>query len=141
MPTSNPISASWSLQTSIHARLTADATLTGLLGGPRVYDDVPRGASFPYVTFGLTSEKDWSTGTEDGGEHIVSLHVWSRAPGRRQAAGIMAAIRRVLHDQPMVLTGHRLVNLRQEFADVRRDPDGETFHGIVRLRAVTEPLV
>lgn len=131
-------SASWALQTSIHARLTADAALLGLIGGPRVFDDVPRGAAFPYVTFGLTSEKDWSTGTEDGTEHIVTLHVWSRGAGRHEAGNILAAIRGALHDQALALAGHRLVNLRQEFADVRRDPDGETFHGIVRLRAVTE---
>ena len=132
-------SANWALQTSIQARLAADTAVVGLLGGPRVYDDVPRGAAFPYVTFGLTSEKDWSTGTEDGAEHVMTLHVWSRAPGRHEAADIIAAIRGALHDRQLALAGHRLVNLRQEFADARRDPDGETFHGIVRLRAVTEP--
>ena len=37
------------------------------------------------------------------------------------------------------LTGHRLINLRHEFSEARRDPDGETTHGIARFRAVTEP--
>ena len=133
-------SASWALQVSIHARLTADAALTTLLGGPKIYDDVPRGTSFPYVTFGLTSEKDWSTGTDDGREHTVTLHVWSRAAGRHQVETIGSAVAALLHDQALVLQGHHLVNLRQKFADARRDPDGETFHGIVRLRAVTEPV-
>ena len=34
---------------------------------------------------------------------------------------------------------HHLVNLRHEFSEARLDPDGDTFHGIVRYRAVTEP--
>ena len=61
------------------------------------------------------------------------------ANGKRQANEIMGAIRTALHDQPLTLTGHRLVNLRHEFSEARRDPDGETTHGIARFRAVTEP--
>lgn len=133
--------ASWDLQRAIHARLIADVVVSGTLGGPHVFDDVPRGATFPYITIGLTSEKDWSTCTEDGAEHVVTLHVWSRSPGRHEVKTITAAIKEALHDQPLTMRSHRLVNLRQEFADARRDPDGETYHGIVRLRAVTEPLV
>lgn len=132
--------AGWALQTSIHARLTADPAVVAALGGQRVYDDVPRGAEFPYVTFGETTLRDWSTGGEEGGEHVVTLHVWSHAAGRREAQAIMGAMRTALHDASLSLSGHRLVNLRHEFSDARRDPDGETYHGIVRLRAVTEPL-
>jgi hypothetical protein len=43
-----------------------------------------------------------------------------------------------LHDAALSLTDHRLINLRHETTDVRRDPDGETYQGIVRFRAVTE---
>lgn len=52
----------------------------------------------------------------------------------------MAATQAALHDQPLALTGHRLINLRHEFSDVRRDADGDTFHGTVRFRAVTEAI-
>jgi len=51
---------------------------------------------------------------------------------------VIAAARDALHDQALALTGHRLINLRHEYSEVRRDNDGETFHGIVRFRAVTE---
>ncbi len=132
-------SASWALQQAIFAALTADTGLTSLLGGNRVYDDVPARAEFPYVTFALTNERDWGTGSEDGSEHLLTLHVWSRGSGRRQAHEIMGALRRVLHDAALTLTGYRLVNLRHEFSETRRDPDGETYHGITRYRAVTEP--
>ena len=132
-------SAGWSLQRSVFQALIADGKLTGLLGGERVYDHVPRGASFPYVTFGQSVERDWSTGGEDGSEHILTLHVWSQSAGRKQAEAIMAAMRRALHDRSLALSGYRLINLRHEFSDARRDPDGETVHGIMRLRAVTEP--
>jgi hypothetical protein len=132
--------ASSALQAAIYARLTADSAVVATLGGPRVYDDVPRSAAYPYLTFGQTAVRDWSTGGEEGDEHIVTLHVWSKAAGRRQAQDIIAAVRAALHDQDLPLAGHRLVNLRHEFSEARREPDGERFHGIVRLRAVTEPV-
>jgi hypothetical protein len=132
--------ASAALQSALHAALAQHAPLIALLGGARVYDVVPRSVEVPYVSFGQTLERDWGTGGEEGSEHTVTLHVWSRAPGRREALVIARAVRAALHDRPLGLEGHRLVNLRHEFSEVRRDSDGETFHGIVRLRAVTEPV-
>jgi hypothetical protein len=132
-------SASWALQQAIYASLTSDDALVALLGGERIYDDVPDRKTFPYVTFAPGSERDWSTGSEAGLEHGVVLHVWSRGAGRKEALAIIEALHTRLHDAALLLSGHRLVNLRHESSDVRREPDGETFHGIVRLRAVTEP--
>lgn len=132
-------SAGFEVQKAIHAKLTGDLTVVGLLGGARVYDEVPRGADYPYLTLGQSTLRDWSTGSEDGHEHLLTLHVWSRANGRREAHEIMSAVQEALHDAPIPVSGHRLVNLRHEFSDALRDSDGETYHGIVRYRAVTEP--
>jgi hypothetical protein len=129
----------WSLQQSIFAALTADAALTALLGAGRIYDDVPQGSALPYVTLGHATLRDASTATEDGAEHSLTVHVWSGARGKKETHAILAAIRAALHDQPLALTGHRLVNLRHELSEVRRDADGATIHGLARFRAVTEP--
>lgn len=132
-------SASWALQQAIFASLTSDSGLLALLGGAHVYDDVPPRAPFPYVTFAPGSARDWSTGSDIGTEHAIVLHVWSRAAGRKEALAILDALTERLHEAPLELVGHQLVNLRHESSDVRRDADGETCHGIVRFRAVTEP--
>ena len=115
-------SASFALQKAIFSKLTSDTGVVAALGGTRVYDEVPARADFPYLTFGQTTERDCSTGTDPGHEHIFTLHVWSRARGRMEADDVMAATEAALHDQALILTGHRLVNLRHEFADARRDP-------------------
>jgi hypothetical protein len=65
--------------------------------------------------------------------------VWSRSGGKKQVQDIIEEIKSALHDRPLSLVDHHLVNLRNEFSEVRPDPDGDTFHGIVRYRAVTEP--
>lgn len=132
-------SAGWELQKAVHAALTGDVALVGLLGGPRVFDDVPQQSAYPYVALGSSTERDWSTSTEDGAEHVLTLHVWSRKAGRRETREIMDAVRTALHDKPLPVGGYRLINLRHEFSEARRDSDGETYHGIVRYRAVTEP--
>jgi len=132
------MSATWELQKGIYETLAGDPTLTGLLGGAKIFDRVPQDARFPYVTLGHTQDRDWSTGTEDGREHILTFHVFSRVGGARETQEIIAAVDEALKDAPIALPGHALVNLRFEFADARRDPDGETMHGILRYRAVTE---
>ena len=131
--------ASWALQRGVYQALAGSLELTTLLGGVRVYDDAPQAAPYPFITLGQSVIRDWSTGSEDGAEHNLTLHVWSRSGGKKQMLEITEAIRAVLHNQPLALADHHLVNLRHEFSEARLDPDGDTFHGIVRYRAVTEP--
>lgn len=132
--------AAFALQKAIVSRLTADTALLSLLGGARVYDDVPEREQFPYITFGHSVERDFSTGSDGASEHTLTLHVWSRARGRKEALSILQAARAALHDNVLTLEGHRLVNLRHEFSDARRENDGESFHATMRFRAITEPL-
>ena len=131
--------SSWPLQQSIFAALGADAQLTALIGPGRVFDDIPQGTPPPYVVIGRMTAQDWSTGSEDGTEHVFTVHVWSGARGKKQAHEILGAIRAALHNQPLTLAGHSLINLRHQHSEVRRDTDGETVHGAARFRAVTEP--
>ena len=131
-------SAGWALQRAVHQALTADAGLLTLLGGARVWDHVPRGAAFPYVSIGATTERDWSTDGSKGLEHVLILNVWSKAAGRHEANAIADALRAALHDAQLTLAGHRLVNLRHELTEVGRDAAAEIYRGAVRFRAVTE---
>jgi len=133
-------SAAWELQKAIYAALRADAPLAALLGAARIYDDVPRGAAFPYVTFGPSTTRDWSTGTETGAEHIVTLRAWSKAGGEREVHQILDTVRAALEGATLAIEGQRLVNFRYEASETQRGADGETFAGAARFRAVTEPL-
>jgi hypothetical protein len=133
--------ASSALCAAIHQALNADGALTSVLGGARVYDEPPRRATFPYVTLGEARVNDISA---DGGnvlEHQLTLHVWSRQGGHREAHIIAGALLQALDDAPLSPAGHRLVNLRFSLADIRRESDGRTYHALVRFRAVTEPLL
>jgi hypothetical protein len=138
-----PTGASVALRTAVHEALIADAALGAVLGaalgGPKIYDEPPREAAFPYVTLGEMRIADFSTGSEAGLEHQLTLHAWSRQGGHREAHAIAGALLQALDDAPLALAGHQLVNLRFAAADVRREADGRTYHALVRFRAVTEP--
>jgi hypothetical protein len=133
-------SSTAALRAAIHDALNADGALVAMLGGPKVYDEPPRAAAFPYVTLGEARISDFSTGTEEGEEHQLTLHAWSRQGGHREAHLIAGALLQALDDAPLSPDGHRLVNLRFSVADVRREADGRTYHALVRFRAVTEPM-
>jgi hypothetical protein len=135
-----PITSSLALQKAMRARLAGHAPLTALLGAPAVYDDVPQGTREPYVTFGDIATSDWSTKESRGEEHFVTLHVWSRERGRKQAYDIIAEIDSALDGASLALDGHRLINLATTFWTVVRQAPSELYRGVVRLRAATEPL-
>lgn len=132
-------SPAWEVQKAIYAKLTEDSALIALLGGERIYDEVPRGAAFPYVTFGPSTTRDWSTGTESGAEHLITIRAWSKSGGQKQVHLLLDAIRAALHETALTITGQRLVSFRHETSDAMRGADGETYQGIARFRAVTEP--
>jgi hypothetical protein len=136
MPT-NPALA---LQRAVVAHLRADPNLQLMLGGPHVYDEPPPNPRAPYVTVAQIETRDWAAGGGRGAEHLMTLDVWSRKPGRAEAQTIVGAIDDRLDDADLQPDGHRVINLRTLFWTALPDPDGKRTRGLVRLRAVTEPL-
>jgi hypothetical protein len=132
-------SAVWDLQQAVHDALSADAGLVALLGGPHVYDDVPRGTPFPYLSLAAFTARDWTAGDAPGTEITFVVHAWSRSAGHKEPHLLAEAARSVLHDRALPLADHHLVNLRHETSETRRERDGETYRVIARFRAVLEP--
>ena len=129
---------SWALQKAIFTALTTDASLLAHLGGPNVHDRVPADASLPYVTLGDGTWRDWSTDDDAGAEHSLRFHIWVRDGGRRAVREIADAVHARLHDAALPLETGVLINLRFQNARILTDPDGETWHGVVNYRAVTD---
>ncbi|AVT75952.1 phage ORFG08 [Rhodopseudomonas palustris] len=132
--------ASVALRAAIHRALITDTALLAALGAPRIYDEPPREAAFPFVTLGEARISDVSADDAPTQEHQLTLHAWSRQGGHKEAHLITGALLQALDDAPLAPSGHRLVNLRFALADIRREPDGRTYHALVRFRAVTEPI-
>jgi hypothetical protein len=125
----------FALQTALYSRLSTDSNLTSTLGAG-VYDEVPEGSSFPYVAMGESTSIDFGTKDVDGSENTITIHVWSQYKGSKETKNIMDRLHDLLHNYSLSVSGANLINLRFEFADLIRDPDGITRHGIIRFRAI-----
>jgi hypothetical protein len=103
-----------------------------------IYDKVPAGAAFPYITFTATIVNDDSAECITGSEVFFDIHVWSRAVGWPEAASIAGAIRAALDRIEIPLSGQRLIACN--FLNFRRvdDPDGITRHGVVSFIALID---
>ena len=123
------------LQERIYTVLSGDNTITSTYGAG-VYDDVLEGSTYPFVEIGNETAIDYSTKDADGAEYTVTLHVWSQYAGSKEAKQIMDRIHDLLHNSSLSVTGFNLINLRFEFSDILRDPDGKTRHGVMRFRAI-----
>jgi len=125
----------FALQTAVYTALSNDSTLTSTYSAS-VYDDVPESTSYPFVAIGEDSAIDYGTKDVNGADSSVNIHVWSEYKGSKETKNIMDRIHTLLHDSSLSVTGFNLINLRWEFSDIMRDPDGITRHGVMRFRAI-----
>jgi hypothetical protein len=133
-----PLDPERSLAAALIARLRAEPALADLQG--RVYDEPPSRPDYPYLSIGRSQTRLLAGEVEEGMEHVLTLTVVSRYGGAEEAKRLSAAAGEALDDQPLTLTDHRLVGMRVAFKDVFRASDWRSVYGVIRLRAVTEPL-
>ena len=119
------------LQKTIYDALDGDSTLQSLVSD--VYDFVPENATFPYVKLGEETSVDNGTKTLQGNEHTLVIHTFSRYRGSKETKEIMSRIYALLHESSLSISG-AMNNMRFEFSDIIKEPDGLTTHGVQRFR-------
>lgn len=139
-PTSIP--PEQALQAAMVTALKGDATLSALLSpAGAVYDEVPESAGATrYVTVGDHLSVPDNDLSSFGREVTVTLHVWTKAKGFTTGQAIANRINQLLDHQTGALNpaGHRVVSIRNIFAQAIRDPDQAWRHHILRFRINTE---
>ena len=129
------MSASWALQQAVYAALVASGDVAERVGD-RVFDHVPRDAAFPYLVIGEDDLRDAGASLS---EHLIAVHVWSRAAGLSECKEAAEAVRLALDRAELAVTGQTLIGIRHLGTEFARDADGETLSATVRFRAVLEP--
>jgi hypothetical protein len=104
----------------------------------RVYDQVPSGVVFPYVSIGPSDEIRADADCIDASEINIQIDVWSRAPGYPEALRIAEAVKLAIDDLAVELTNNALVMIEHQITRKLRDPDGLTSHAAVSFTAVVE---
>ena len=128
------------LRQGIHQALAGSSDVAALLGGVRIYDEAPQAPTFPFIMLGQSAIRDWTRGADNSAEQRLTLHVWSPFGGKKHVQDIIKAIRMTLEGRPLLLSNRDGMTLHHEFSEARLDPDGDSFHGIIRYRASAAPV-
>ncbi|MFN3888980.1 MAG: DUF3168 domain-containing protein [Beijerinckiaceae bacterium] len=126
------------LRAAIRNALLADAPLTAQLGGPFVHDEAPRDAPAPYIVFARSEARDWSTMTERGAEHLITMEVWSQSKGVREALSIAGRVADLLHEAPLAIAGASCVRMQIQSIETLRQNANRFVRARIRLRALVE---
>lgn len=124
------------LQTLVRGRLITDPAVTAFVPAADITDRHGRPARFPSITFGEAREYPLGGIKRDSARIVLDVHLWSNAPGTRDAKRLGDAVRHALRDDPWSAEGHIVMDLR--FAGARYMPDpasADVTHGVVTLDA------
>jgi hypothetical protein len=111
---------SWPLQQALHAALLADPTVGAMTGG-RIHDEIPTGGLPDLaIVIGAETVAPWSTVTERGAEHRLTVEVIGHLPGFGPLKQLAGAVCDVLLG-PLALSRGRVVNASFLGARTRRE--------------------
>jgi len=126
------------IQGAFVARLKADAAVGALLGD-RVYDRVPSGVVFPYLTIRIPQVIDEENSCSLNERVVIEIHAWSRSPGFVECRRMIGAAKAAVRSSALTVTGHNLSLQTVEQTRYLDDPDGLTAHGVVTFDFETNP--
>lgn len=135
--TTSPVLA---LRQALRAAVSGDANLMKALGGRTIFDEAPRQTPPPYIVFTETQLRDWSCDLSPGAEQLFTLSIVTTQHGSAQALSLSQQLQDRLAATPLVMPGHRLIDLSCLATETRRDPSGRFAKVNLRYRATTEYL-
>ncbi|MCB1459271.1 MAG: DUF3168 domain-containing protein [Nitratireductor sp.] len=133
------MTAAIALQKALYQTLSGDASLQGIMGAGKVFDEALPDTRPPYAVFSPATSSDWSTATEDGEEHGFTIEAWSSRKGRLEVMTIAAAVRDAVLSMGELEPPHHLVNIVHRATVIARDDQSGYYRASMQFRAVTEP--
>lgn len=111
----------WPLQEALFDLINADPACTGYFDD-RIYDSPPPFSATAepeglYLTMGDEEAQDWSTGSEEGCLHVVTLNVHAPRRGFSEAKQAAGALSDAVMGSTLSLSRGRVINIR--FVDAR----------------------
>lgn len=113
-------------------------TLTTAMAPVKIYDSVPPGALFPYLTIGDDQLLDDIAECIDGAECYATINIWSRKGGKTEAKQLSKKAITALYDY-INLTDFRVCEVKLDGLTHMNDPDGITAHSVITMCYLIEP--
>ena len=128
------------LQAAIRDRLLSVGEIRALIED-RVFDRIPNGPTFPYVSFGEIQVIPETAEGIDATRTFVMLHAWDRFKSSSATRSLARLIIAALHDADLTLPEGRLQSLLLQSSRTLPDPDGLTMHAVLTFDILTDANV
>lgn len=130
------------VQKAIRARLVATMGVTDLVPAISILDRNQRPAPSPSIIIGESQSVDEGSNLRRRHSRIYhTLHIWSREPSLEGVKEICGAVVAALRFGRLALpSGFHAADLKVSNVLSRRDPDGETSHGIVTVEVLVDEV-
>lgn len=125
------------LQDALIVVLRGNTPLAAIVGA-RSYDSVPPDANKPYVNLGQPQVLPDQADCVDGAETFFPIHGWATGPQSVVIKQLGKAIAGAVDGVELALQGHRTVLCEVDQIQYLDDPDVDTKHVVVSVRALTE---
>lgn len=130
-------SATLAVQGAVHNRMLGDTALTNMING--VFDWTDADRPYPYVQHESAIETPDNTHDRHGSQTVVTLGVWSKYRGFKEALTIASRLRALFEHQPLAITGHD--HVATYFVSlvplVDPEPPGDIRHVSIAFRVLT----
>lgn len=129
------------VQAAFFVAARADAALMALLPGG-VWDEAPERETRDYLVLGDHLSLPDNTHDKFGREITQTFHVWTKSRGTQRGGAIAARWNALFDHQKdsIVVAGHKIVIIRNEFQQALRDPDPQWRQTLIRYRINTVQL-
>lgn len=117
-----------------------DALVAASIAGVREVRDrpiiAPTADDFPFIEIGAAQDIPADAGGDDGIEHYVDIHAYSRATGQRQIKTIAEAIYAALHGVTLTVVGKATAHCWLDGGRIITERDGMTTHSIQTFQII-----
>lgn len=98
-----------------------------------VFDHVPQGTDYPFITIGQEKISDFSNLEQQGTEAQIAIFIFTREAGRKKTADIMEKIVTLLRHASLTISGQTMVDCRFISSDIIIENDGLTYKGTLQF--------
>lgn len=125
----------FAVQSAVYAKLNGSPLLAG-----KVFDFVPEGTEYPYVTVGEAVDSADNRLADRGWASLITVHVWTQARGFSAGLALAREVFALLDHTPLSVAGFHHVATRYTTSQTLIDPEppGDIRHVVLSFNILTE---
>jgi len=97
---------------------------------------IPGASDFPFIEIGASQDIPADAGGDEGVEHYIDVHAYSRSPGQRELKDIAVEVKAALHGRSLSVIGKASAHCFFDAGRVVEERDGLTRHSVQTFQII-----